>query len=110
MPAHIDSAHAGPAPAARGDASTSGVDIQHRDISQYRRRSRQARQRRRRAALCRVVGFVGAMFILVPAVGSYGRVWEKVAAGFLTLFMLVTLVGVGTAIGLAIVWSYDRYA
>ena len=48
--------------------------------------------------------------ILLPALGCYGRLWEKVAAGFLTLFMLVTLVGVGTAIGLAIVWSYDRYA
>ncbi|MDQ4049884.1 MAG: hypothetical protein M3131_10980 [Actinomycetota bacterium] len=58
-------------------------------------------------------GVVGAgyiAFILVPAVAAYGRIWEKLAAGFLTLFILATLVGVGAAIGLAILWSYDRYA
>ncbi len=38
-------------------------------------------------------------FILVPAVGCYGRVWEKIAAGFLSLFILATLVGVGVGIG-----------
>jgi hypothetical protein len=38
-------------------------------------------------------------FILVPAVGSYGRVWEKIAAGFLSLFILATLVGIGVGIG-----------
>ena len=38
-------------------------------------------------------------FILVPAVGCYGRIWEKIAAGFLTLFMLATLVGIGVGIG-----------
>jgi hypothetical protein len=48
--------------------------------------------------------------ILMPALRCYGRVWERVAAGFLTLFILATLMGAGTVIGLAIVWSYDRYA
>jgi len=47
-----------------------------------------------------VVTFAGyCWFILVPAVGSYGRVWEKVAAGFLTLFILAALVGIGVGIG-----------
>ena len=58
-------------------------------------------------------GIVGAgyiAFILVPAISAYGRIWEKVAAGFLTLFILATLIGMGGALGLAIVWSYDRYA
>lgn len=58
-------------------------------------------------------GVVGAgylAFILAPAVAAYGRAWEKLAAGFLTLFILATLVGVGAALGLALVWSYDRYA
>ena len=49
-------------------------------------------------------------FILAPAVAAYGRLWEKVAAGFLTLFIFAALLGMGTAIGLAIVWSYDQYA
>jgi hypothetical protein len=51
-----------------------------------------------------------AVFIVAPAWSSYGRVWERVAASFLTVFMLATLVGVGAAIGLAIVWSYDTFA
>ncbi len=51
-----------------------------------------------------------AGLILMPALRCYGRVWEKIAAGFLTLFILGTLLGAGSAIGLAIVWSYDKYA
>jgi hypothetical protein len=57
------------------------------------------------------VVFVGyTVFIVAPAWASYGRVWERVAASFLTLFMLATLLGVGTGIGFAIVWFYDQYA
>jgi len=48
--------------------------------------------------------------ILMPAWRCYGRLWEKVAASFLTLFVLATLLGIGAAIGLAVVWSYDQYA
>jgi hypothetical protein len=48
--------------------------------------------------------------ILVPATRCYGRVWEKLAAGVLTLYVFATLLGVGAAIGLAIVWTYDTYA
>jgi hypothetical protein len=48
--------------------------------------------------------------ILVPATRCYGRVWERFAAGFLTLYVLGTLLGIGAAIGLAIVWTYDTYA
>jgi len=58
-------------------------------------------------------GIVGAgyiAFILVPAVSAYGRMWERAAAGFLTLFILGTLLGIGAALGLLVVWSYDTYA
>lgn len=48
--------------------------------------------------------------ILVPAMRCYGRVWEKLAAGVLTLYVLATLLGIGAAIGLAVVWTYDTYA
>jgi hypothetical protein len=64
-------------------------------------------------ALALAAGVVGAgyiAFILVPAWESYGRLWERFAASFLTLFTLATLLGIGSAIGLLIVWSYDRYA
>jgi hypothetical protein len=47
-----------------------------------------------------------AVFILAPAWTSYGRIWERVAASLLTLFILATLLGIGVAIGLAIVWGY----
>ena len=49
-----------------------------------------------------VITFGGyCWFILVPAVSSYGRLWERVAAGFLSLFILATLVGIGVGIGVA---------
>jgi hypothetical protein len=47
-----------------------------------------------------------AVFILAPAWTSYGRLWERVAASLLTIFILATLLGIGVAIGLAIVWGY----
>lgn len=64
-------------------------------------------------AIALASGIVGAgyiAFILVPAVACYGRGWEKAAAGFVTLFILATLLGIGAALGLAVVWSYDQYA
>lgn len=48
--------------------------------------------------------------IVAPAWRCYGRLWEKLAAGFLTLFILGTLLGIGAAAGLAVVWTYDNYA
>ncbi|HEU0025351.1 MAG TPA: hypothetical protein VFQ12_12000 [Thermoleophilaceae bacterium] len=48
--------------------------------------------------------------ILMPAWRCYGRLWEKLAASFLTLYILGLMVGAGAVIGLAVVWSYDRYA
>ena len=50
-----------------------------------------------------------ALLVLVPAWQCYGRLWEKVAASFLTLFMLATLLGIGAGIGFIIVWTYDQY-
>jgi hypothetical protein len=47
-----------------------------------------------------------AVFILAPAWTSYGRLWERVAASFLTLFILATLLGIGVVIGLAFVWAF----
>jgi hypothetical protein len=48
--------------------------------------------------------------ILIPAWRCYGRVWERIAAGFMTLFILGTMLGIGAAVGLAVVWTYDTYA
>ena len=48
------------------------------------------------------------VFIVVPAWGSYGRWWERFAASFMTLFILVTLVGVGAGIGAVLIYYWDR--
>lgn len=48
--------------------------------------------------------------IAAPAWRCYGRMWEKLAASFLTVFILGTLLGIGAAAGLAVVWTYDQYA
>ncbi len=60
------------------------------------------------AALISLVAFVA--LILVPAVGSYGRIWEKAAAGFLSVFVLLALVVVGVVVGLAVVYYYNDIA
>ena len=58
------------------------------------------------AGLVSLVAFVG--LILVPAVSSYGRIWEKAAAGFLSLIVLFALLLVGIAVGLVFVYYYDE--
>jgi hypothetical protein len=51
-----------------------------------------------------------AALILMPAWRCYGRVWERLAASFMTLFILGAMLGIGVGIGLAVVWTYDTYA
>jgi hypothetical protein len=54
-----------------------------------------------------LVGYLAC--IVAPACASYSRLWEKVAAAFLTTFILAGLLVTGAAIGAALVWSYDRW-
>ena len=60
------------------------------------------------AGLITLIGY--AAFILRPAWGSYGRVWEKLAASFLSLYILVTFVAIGAGIGAAIFLIYAESA
>lgn len=57
------------------------------------------------AALLSVIAFTA--LILAPAIGSFGRTWEKATAVLLSLFVLVALLAVGVAIGIAIVYNWD---
>ncbi len=50
------------------------------------------------------------VFILAPAWGSYGRLWERMAAGFLSLYILAAVIGAGALVGVLVVLSYDRWA
>jgi hypothetical protein len=63
------------------------------------------------AASCGVFGLTAYVaFILVPAWTAYSRVWERLAAAVLSLYVLVAFLGLGVAGGGAIVWFWDRLA
>lgn len=47
-----------------------------------------------------------AGLILLPAVTSYARLWERVAAGVLSLYVLAVLIGIGMAAALAVVYFW----
>jgi hypothetical protein len=57
------------------------------------------------AGLVSLVAFT--ILILVPAVGSFGRTWEKVTAVLVSLFVLVALLAIGIAIGIGVVYYWD---
>jgi hypothetical protein len=57
------------------------------------------------AAFVSVLAFT--VLILVPALGSYGRTWEKATAALLSLFVLIALIGLGVALGVLIVYFWD---
>jgi O-antigen ligase len=55
-----------------------------------------------------VIGLVlYAGLILRPAVGAYSRMWERLAASLLSLYVLAVLVGVGVSGALAAVYFWD---
>jgi hypothetical protein len=47
-------------------------------------------------------------FILVPAWTAYSRIWQRLAASFLTLYVLAAFVILGAAGGAAVVYFWDR--
>jgi len=59
------------------------------------------------SAVVGLVAYIG--LILVPAVRAYSGVWQRLAASFLTLYVLAAFMLLGVAGGAAIVWFWDRY-
>lgn len=60
-------------------------------------------------ALAGVLGIAAyAGLILVPAWTSYSRLWERIAAAFLSLYVLAAFVVLGVLGGAAIVFFWDR--
>ena len=49
-----------------------------------------------------------AVLILVPAVGSFTRVWERMVAVVLSLYVLAAFVLVGLLLGGAFLWYFDE--
>jgi hypothetical protein len=46
--------------------------------------------------------------VLVPAWTAYSRVWERLAATVLSLYVLAAFVAVGAAMGAAFLWYFDE--
>ena len=63
------------------------------------------------ASIC-AVGAIAAFVALIafPAWTAYSTIWERVAASFLSLFVLVALLLVGAAGGAAIAYYWDSIA
>ncbi len=57
------------------------------------------------AGLISVLAF--AALILAPAIGSFGRTWEKATAVLVSIFVLAALLAIGVALGIAIVYYWD---
>jgi O-antigen ligase len=63
------------------------------------------------AACSGVLGLAAYLgLIVVPAWQAYSRVWERLAAMFLTLYVLAAFMMLGVLAGAAVVWTYDRWA
>ncbi len=45
-------------------------------------------------------------FVLVPAWTAYSRVWERLLATFLSVYVLAAMVMVGAGLGAAILWYW----
>jgi hypothetical protein len=50
--------------------------------------------------------FVG--LILVPAWTSYSRLWQRMTAAVLSLYVLAALLGIGLVGAGGVLWLYDR--
>ncbi len=49
-----------------------------------------------------------AWLILVPALGSFSRVWERLLAALMSVYVLVALVAAGGAVAAAVLYYYDE--
>jgi hypothetical protein len=58
---------------------------------------------------CAVFGIAAfTALIVAPAWSAYTKVWQRLAATFLSLYVLAGLVVVGTGLGLLVVLLWDR--
>ena len=48
------------------------------------------------------------LLVLMPAWTSYSRVWERLAATVLSLYVLGAFALAGSGLGAAILWYYDE--
>lgn len=58
------------------------------------------------AGLFSLAAFTG--WVLIPAWRAYSGGWQRAAAVFLSLYVLLAMVGAGVAAGLLVVYFWDR--
>jgi hypothetical protein len=58
------------------------------------------------AAGISLIAWVG--LVLVPAWTSFSRVWERLVATVLSVYVLAAFVGAGLLLGGAFLWYFDR--
>jgi hypothetical protein len=58
------------------------------------------------AAAIAVIAWI--VLVLVPAWTSYSRVWERLAATVLSVYVLAAFALAGSGLGAAILWYYDE--
>ena len=58
------------------------------------------------AGIAGLATYVG--LVLVPVVSSYQRTWERVVAGFLSLWVLGAFVGICVLAGAAVIYEWSR--
>jgi hypothetical protein len=62
------------------------------------------------AAAAVVLGLAAFVaLIAAPAWASYSRTRERIGAAFLSLYVLIALVGLGVATGGLVIWFWDRF-
>ena len=47
-------------------------------------------------------------WVLVPAWSAYSRVWERLLATVLSVYVLAAMILVGAGLGAAILWYWDQ--
>ena len=62
------------------------------------------------AGACTVLGLgVWVMMILVPAWTAYRRLWQRLVAAMLSLYVAGVMAGFGIVLGVLVVpWAWDR--
>lgn len=59
------------------------------------------------AACSSVFGIAAWVGLLaIPAWQSYSRVWERISAVFLSLYVVAAFMGLGVAVGALVVWFW----
>ena len=49
-------------------------------------------------------------WVVVPAWTAYTRGWQRAAALFLSIYVLLAFVGTGMAVGVGVIFAWDRFA